>query len=187
MTGPRPGEPLTYPLAGLLREGSGAVRAYRVSGVTVDVGPDLQLADPIEWTVRVSRTNRGVIVHGRLGTAIASQCSRCLRDIEVPLSLEIEEEALPSIDMETGQPLDWPGESDVVRLTSAHELELDVVVREAIQLAEPIAPLCRPDCPGLCPDCGEDLADYPHVHEEEIDPRLEVLRAFRVDGNAGTH
>ena len=187
MTLSRPGEPLTYPLASLLREPPGATRLYPVAGVTIDVGPDLALADPIEGTIRVSRTNRGVLVHGRLDTAIAAQCSRCLRDIEVPLDLELEEEALPSIDIESGLALDWSAEPDALRLTSAHELDLEPVVREEIQLAEPIAALCRDDCPGLCVVCGADLSITPHLHEEEVDSRLEVLRAFRVDGDAGTH
>ncbi len=187
MTTSRPGEPLTYPLAGPLRESPGAFRLYPVAGVTVDLGPDLRLADPIEGTIRVSRTNRGVLVHGRLATAIAAQCSRCLRDIEVPLDLEIDEEALPSIDLESGQPLDWSGEPDALRLNDAHELELETVVVEAVQLAEPIAPLCREDCPGLCVVCGADLSLGPHRHEDEMDSRLEALRAFRIDGDAGTH
>ncbi len=187
MTVSRPGEPLTYPLSGLLRELPGAIRLYPVAGVTVDLGPDLTLADPIEGTIRVSRTNRGVLVHGRLETAIATQCSRCLRDIEVPLDLEIDEEALPSIDIESGQPIVWSGEPDALRLTAAHELELETVVVEAIQLAEPIAPLCREECPGLCVVCGADLSLGAHHHEEDVDPRLEALRAFRIDGDAGTH
>ena len=181
------GEPLTYPLAGLLREPSGTVRLYPVAGVTIDVGPDLLLADPIEGTVRITRTNRGVLVHGHLDTALASQCSRCLKDIEVPLELEFDEEALPSIDVETGQPVNASAEPDVLRLNGHHELELEPVVRESIQLAEPIAPLCREDCPGLCAVCGEELTGAPHEHEEDLDPRLEALRAFMVDSEAGSH
>jgi uncharacterized protein len=187
MTTSHPGEPLTYPLSALLRELPGATRLYPVAGVTIDLGPDLELADPIEGTIRASRTNRGVLVNGRLDTAIASQCSRCLKDIEVPLELEIEEEALPSIDIQSGQQLDWSSEPDALRLNAAHELELEPVVREAIQLAEPIAPLCREDCPGLCVVCGAELESGPHRHEEDVDPRMEALRAFRVDEDAGTH
>jgi uncharacterized protein len=187
MTAARPGDPLTWPVAGLLRESPGTSRVYPVAGVTIDVGEDLQLADPIEGTVRVTRTNRGLLVHARLSTALAEQCSRCLRDIEVPLELSIDEEALPIIDIDTGAPVDTTAEPDVLRLTAAHELDLEPTVREAIQLAEPIAPLCREDCPGLCEVCGLDLAEQPHQHETEIDPRLEGLRAFTVDGDVRTH
>ncbi len=187
MTPTPAGEPLTYPLAGLLREAPGTARLYDVASVTIDVGPDIELADPIEGTIRVSRTNRGVLVDGNLETAIAAECSRCLQAIEVPLHLEIDEEALPSVNLDNGQAMEWPGEADVLRLTGAHVLELESVVREAIQLSEPIAPLCREDCPGLCSVCGEDLSARPHVHDEDLDPRLEALRAFRVDAGGGTH
>jgi uncharacterized protein len=174
-------DPLTWPLAGLLAEPPGAARTYPLAGVTIPLDDELRLADPIEGSVTVRRTNRGVLVTGRLRTSLAESCSRCLRDIDVPLTLDIDEEVLPSIDIATGQVIDTSAEPDVVRLTRHHELELEPIVREAISLAEPIAPLCRPDCPGLCPTCGLELGSGPHDHvEAEVDPRLEALRAFRV-------
>jgi uncharacterized protein len=70
----------------------------------------------------------------------------------------------------------------VARLTGHHELELGPLVAEAIALAEPIAPLCEDACPGLCPTCGERLGPGHDAHPDDaIDPRLEALRAFRVD------
>ena len=82
----------------------------------------------------------------------------------MPLTLDIDEEVLPSIDIATGKVLDESAEPDVLRLTAHHDLELEPIVREAISLAEPIAPLCRPDCPGLCPTCGLELGSGPHDH-----------------------
>jgi uncharacterized protein len=132
--------------------------------------------------VRLTRTNRGLLVHGRLTTAIAQTCSRCLRDIEWPVELELDEEALPTLDLATGQPLDVDEEPDALRLTGHHELDLEEEVRDGILLAEPIAPLCREDCPGLCIVCGQELASGPHDHpEEDLDPRLEALRGFKDD------
>ncbi len=176
------GNALTYNVAGLLAEPVGSSRTYGIAGVVLDLGPDLAQADPVEGSVRVARTNRGVLVSGRFTTSLAETCSRCLREIEVPLSLSLVEEVLPSIDIVSGTPLDTTSEPDLPRLTDHHELELEPLIREAIQLAEPIAPLCRPDCPGLCIVCGEELAGGAHDHgDEPIDPRLEALRAFRVD------
>jgi uncharacterized protein len=121
-----------------------------------------------------------------MATAIAQTCSRCLRELEWPVEIEIEEEALPSIDMVSGLPVDVESEPDAFRLTDHHELELEGEVREAVQLAEPIAPLCREDCPGLCIECGQELAGGPHDHVTvEIDPRLEVLRGFAADPDRG--
>jgi uncharacterized protein len=183
VTGQGVGEPLTWNVAGLLAEPPGATRDYHVAGVTIDLGDDLRQADPIEGDVRLSRTNRGLLVQADLRTSLDAECSRCLRAIEVPVEIRIDEEALPSLDIVTGQPVDQSEEPDALRLTDHHELELETPVREAIQLAEPIAPLCEPDCPGLCTVCGERLTGGPHQHDEtDIDPRLEALRAFKVDG-----
>ena len=86
-----------------------------------------------------------------------------------------------------GASVDTSDEPEALRLTDHHELDLEPLIRDAIQLAEPIAPVCRPDCPGLCEVCGADLSEPGHVaHEAPIDPRLEVLRAFAVDGSTET-
>jgi len=181
------GAELTYPLAALLAEPAGSRRDYAIEAVRVDLGDDLELATPIDGRVRFSRTNRGVLITGSIETALALSCSRCLRPIELPLRATLNEEALPAIDLASGRPLDPAIEPEIVRLTDHHEAQLEPIVREAIQLLEPIAPLCRPDCPGLCVVCGERLDEGSHEHDEPlVDPRLEALRAFRVDGEAET-
>jgi uncharacterized protein len=170
-----------------MQEPAGTTRSYPVSGVMIDPGAGLRLADPIEGQVDLARTNRGLYVRARFTTALEAECSRCLRPIEVPLELEIEEEALPSIDIVTGQPVDTSAEPDVLRLNDHHELELEQAVREAIQLNEPIAAVCEENCPGLCPECGERM-EPGHGHgDAPIDPRLEALRGFKVDGPDQTH
>ena len=185
MTARQVSEPLTYNVAGLLAEPVGFTRDYVVAGVMLDLGEDLRQADPVEGAIHLARTNRGLLVRAEIKTSLDEECSRCLRAIEVPVDLHIEEEALPSIDFQTGLPLDTSAEPDALRLNEHHELELEPVVREAILLAEPIAPLCEPDCPGLCAVCGERLTNGPHDHpDDDIDPRLEALRSFRVDGES---
>jgi uncharacterized protein len=174
-----PGGQLTFNVARVLAEGHGATRSYPVAGVMLDLGDDVRQADPLEGTIHLTRTNRGLFVSGRLTTSLETACSRCLRSIEVPVTVEVDEEALPTIDPATGAPLDTSAEPDILRLTDHHELELGDTIREAVWLAEPIAPLCRPDCPGLCPECGLELASGPHDHPTaDIDPRLEALRDF---------
>ena len=180
MTGP---SPLVYPLAGLLAEPPGERRIFPIHGATIPLPDELRLAEPIEGRVEIARTNRGVVVDARLATAIDAACARCLRDIEVPISVRIEEEVLPSVELTSGLPIDTSAEPDVSRLTDHHELDLAKLVGEAISLEEPIAPLCEADCPGLCPTCGERLGLGHAGHPaDDVDPRLEVLRGFRVDG-----
>jgi uncharacterized protein len=137
--------------------------------------------------LHLARTNRGLLVDADAAAALALECARCLRDIVFPVTIELETEALPSIDLQTGSRVPLAPEDadeDVILLTDHHELDLEQSIREALLLAEPIAPLCRPDCPGLCVTCGLPLDDGVHDHpDEEIDPRLEALKAFRPAGD----
>ncbi len=184
MTLPASDAPFLWNVAGLLGERPGVERAHQVDGAAIDLGDDLRLAEPIAGRVRLARTNRGILAGADLHAALALECSRCLREIALPVDVELQEEYLPSIDLATGHPLAGLDEPDVLRLTDHHELDLETPVREAIQLAEPIAPLCRPDCPGLCIVCGGRLDEGVHDHpDDDIDPRLEALRGFRLDGD----
>ena len=184
-THPAAEAPLVWNVAGLLGESMGAVREYAVSGVAVDGGEDFTLAAPINGRVHLGRTNRGLLVDADFVTALATECARCLRPITVSLPFEIHDEALPGIDIHSGRALPIAAvddEAGVIHLTDHHELDLEQPIREAILLAIPIAPLDREDCPGLCIVCGLPLDEGGHDHPvDEIDPRLEALRAFQPD------
>lgn len=182
----RHGDPLTLAVSGLMGEPPGTVRDYVLDDVPVDSGDDLRLAGPVSGQVRLSRTNRGLVLDGRFRTAISGECARCLRPLATPVDLQLDEEVLPSIDIASGLPVppEEAADPESPRLTDHHELELRPLILEAISLAEPIAPLCEPGCPGLCPECGERMEAGHAAHEAPIDPRLEVLRAFRVDGES---
>lgn len=171
---------LSWNVAGLLADGVGAARTYDVRDASIDLPEGLELAEPLDGQVRLSRTNRGILVDARLATSLAGECARCLRPLTTPIDIELEEEYLPSIDLTSGRPVDTETEPEALRLTDHHELDLEPSVRDAISLAEPIAPLDRPDCPGLCVVCGLPLDEGEHDHpDDDIDPRLEALKAFR--------
>ena len=172
--------PFVWNVAGLLGDAVGADRSYDVTDATIELPDELTLAEPISGHVRLIHTNRGVLGQARLRTALATECVRCLRPTTVPLDLTIEDEFLPSIDLATGKVVPADEEPEALRLTDHHELDLEPSVWDAISLAEPIAPLDRPDCPGLCPTCGLPFDEGSHDHpDDDIDPRLEALRGFR--------
>jgi DUF177 domain-containing protein len=173
---------LSWNVAGLLGDDPGADRIHAVADVEIDLGAELRLARPIGGRVRLVRTNRGILASADLATALDLECSRCLRPVVFPVEIHLQEEFLPALDITTGRPLPTDDEPDVARLSEHHELDLEPAVRDAILLAEPIAPLCAPDCPGLCIVCGLRLDEGTHDHpEDDIDPRMEALRAFRED------
>jgi uncharacterized protein len=177
-----PADALVVNVAGLLGEPPGSHRDVAVGGVRLELGDDLRQAAPLELRARIARTNRGVVVTGSVLTSLADTCGRCLVALELPVEAAIDEEVLPSIELQSGTAVDTAAEPGVFRLSDHHELDLEPLAREAVQLAAPIAPVCRPDCRGLCPDCGADLNTGPHEHgEAPIDPRLERLLDFHVD------
>ncbi len=176
--------PLTWNVAGLLAEDPGASREFDISDVTIPLDDGPELARPISGHVRLRRTNRGIIADARLQAGLRTECSRCLRPMEVPVDLVIEEEFLPALDLSTGKPLPADAEPDVARLTDHHEVDLEPLVRDELVLAEPIAPLHSPDCAGLCIECGLPLDEGTHDHPtDDIDPRFEALRGFTAEND----
>ena len=171
----------SYNVASLLQAAPGAVENHPLAIPELEVADDIHLVAPIEGEVKLSHTGRSILARGELSTAIEGYCGRCLRAVVTPLEVRFEEEALPSIDIDTGLPLDQTAEPDALRLDDHHELDLAIPIREAISLAEPIIVLCRPDCRGLCPDCGLDMNDNPsHSHiEDAVDPRLAALAEWQ--------
>jgi len=166
---------LAINVAGLLGSTPGTSRRYPVADLRLDLGDDLLQAETIVGSVRLTRTNRGLFVDGLLATALVERCGRCLTPVTAPVEVELREEALPTVDLGTGQLVEQPGEADVLRIDEHHVLDLEPAVRDAISLAEPMRILCRDACAGLCPNCGRDLNLEPHRHEHEPDPRLAPL------------
>jgi DUF177 domain-containing protein len=174
--------PFVFNVAGLLGDAVGADRTYDIADVRIELPDELVLSAPIAGHVRLERENRGILATARLTTALAGECARCLRPVSTPIEIALDEEYLPTIDLATGKPLATDEEPEALRLTDHHEVDLEPSVRDAISLAEPIAPLDRPDCPGLCIVCGLPLDEGTHDHpDDDIDPRLEALRAFQPD------
>lgn len=174
-------------VAGLLHETPGATRDVRLRDHYVSLGPDVELAGPLDADLRFHRTNRGVLVRGRVRAPLRRTCARCTDPYVEEVSVDVEEEFLPSLDPVTGQPvrLEADADGDVYRIDDHHEIRLDTVLRDELALTEPMVPLCRPDCPGLCAECGERLDRGNHTHGgPEIDPRLAGLAALLPDDEA---
>ena len=173
-----------FNVAGLLREPAGASRLVRLRDHYVTLGPDVELAGPIDLDLQLLRTNRGIFARGNVSASLRRICSRCADPFVDEGTVAIAEEYVPSVDLETGAPLSIAEHDErALSITAQHEIELDPVLHDEFALTEPMHPLCRPDCPGLCPECGERLEAGHRVHAEaETDPRLAPLaRLLRGD------
>ncbi len=68
---------------------------------------------------------------------------------------------------------------------TGNDLDLEPMARDAVLLELPLAPLCAPDCRGLCPQCGanRNLGDCECAPAR--DPRWSALDALRGAGDGG--
>jgi uncharacterized protein len=118
----------------------------------------------------VTRATTGTVFTLGFETRLHGPCYRCLGDavLEVPIHVREYQATTP--------------EDDEMRTPylEGENLDLSAWARDAVALALPDKILCRPDCAGLCPDCGKNLNEEPHVHEEEhADVRWAALQELR--------
>jgi uncharacterized protein len=132
----------------------------------------------LDGTVEVIRTNKGLLVRVQAAGQGQGQCARCLRELHYPLRLQFEEEFLPVADVFTGAPLRIPAGADNFLIGADFVLDLQEPLRQYALMAEPLNPLCRPDCRGLCPQCGSDRNRGPCSCPPSGDSRWEALRAL---------
>jgi uncharacterized protein len=119
----------------------------------------------------VTRATSGDVLRLRFATRLHGPCMRCLRDA----ALDVEVDAREYHDSAADAPEEL--RSDYV---SDGMVDLTRWARDAVAEGLPDRILCRPDCAGLCPECGKDLNDEPHAHEEQqADPRWAALEELR--------
>jgi uncharacterized protein len=175
----------SFNVAGLLHEPSGTTREARLKDHYVTLGPDVELAGPLNADLRFQRTNRGILVRGEVDASLRRTCSRCTDPYVEEVRVQLDEEFLPSLDPSTGAPVAADNDLDTTpRIDGHNEIELDRVLHDELSLTEPMHPLCRIDCPGLCAACGQKLDVGEHGHEaDEVDPRLASLAALLGDSD----
>jgi uncharacterized protein len=103
----------------------------------------------VHGTLKLTRTNRSILVQGQLETSVNINCARCLEIYLCPLKLNIEEEYFPITDVNSGIPLPLPEEAEPFMIDEHLILDLNEAIRQYTLLAIPMKPLCRPDCPGI--------------------------------------
>ncbi|HEY6425327.1 MAG TPA: YceD family protein [Pseudonocardiaceae bacterium] len=154
----------------------GAMRAYhRDVPVPAWLGLDVigvPEGHEVALDVRLESVMEGVLVSGTASAPVAGQCARCLDPVADRLEVGLTELfAYP--DTATDATTD-PGE--VSRVVD-DLIDLEPVVRDAMLLALPLAPLCGQDCPGLCPECGGKRAELGADHRHEtMAPRWAALK-----------
>jgi uncharacterized protein len=137
-------------------------------------GQGYETDGPADVRLDVSRTTTGHALRLRFAIRLTGPCVRCLTEASHPIEIDARE-------------VDQPGTADE-ELRSPYvsdgNLDLERWANDAIVLELPSQPLCREDCAGLCPVCGESLNDADpeaHRHESGGDPRMAKLRDLKLE------
>jgi uncharacterized protein len=170
---------MRYNVAQLLKGPTGQRRHFELHENIEQLDPELTPVAPVTGSVTLTRTSQGILATGRLQTRLRVECSRCLEPYDADVELDLEEEFHPTV-MIDDAPLDPIPKEDrdqALDIDAHHNLDLSEVVRQGLLLALPMELLCRPDCLGLCPNCGgnRNLGEC-RCEPEPADPRWLALQ-----------
>ncbi|QLL09158.1 YceD family protein [Mycobacterium vicinigordonae] len=168
--------PMAIDIARLGRRPGGMVLVRQTVDSPVRIGLELiaiQSGAPVDLDLRLESVSEGVLVTGTVTAPTAGECSRCLSPIEGRVQVDLTELfAYPDSATEATT------EEDEVGHVVDHMIDLEQPIIDAVGLELPFSPVCSPDCPGLCPQCGVSLAAEPGHHHDQIDPRWAKLAAM---------
>ncbi|HVE19998.1 MAG TPA: DUF177 domain-containing protein [Ilumatobacteraceae bacterium] len=134
------------------------------------VDPKFDPSSTVEVSLRLESLTDGIVVDGQLRAPWSDSCRRCLAPASGDVVCEVHELYQHVV-------VD-PDAFEIV----GDQIDLARMIRENILLDAPIAPLCRPDCAGLCPTCGIDLnTDSCDCISATIDPRWDALSQLKAN------
>lgn len=137
----------------------------------------VQEGSPIDVDLTLESVVEGIWVSGTADVEVTAECSRCLEPIAWNESVALEQMfRYPPTDAR-GSIIETDDDDADTPLVVDETIDLEGPLRDAVVLALPIAPLCSPDCRGLCPECGERIDDAPHDHPVK-DPRWAALESL---------
>lgn len=124
----------------------------------------------VDLDIRMEAVVQGVLITGRIAGKAVGECVRCLDPVTIPLDLYFQE--LFTYEPETrgksrDKEIDLEDEEDPLPQLIEELADLEPTLVDVVVPNLPYQPHCRPDCPGLCPECGESLAKDP-IHQHAV-------------------
>jgi len=111
----------------------------------------LILTKPVNVKLHLVNTGESVLLDGTLQAIAELECSRCLKKIEFPISIEVSEEyskAPPPSEARRGKGIELKEEDFVYPIGADNTLDLGEIIRQNLLLALPLKPLCSKECAG---------------------------------------
>jgi uncharacterized protein len=169
----RPTSPMTLDITRLGRRPGAMVTLRNTVPSPARIGLAMIAIDqgaPVELDLQVQSVSEGVLVTGTVAAPTVGECSRCLTEVTGRVQVELTELfAYPDSTTEATT------EEDEVGHVVDDTIDLEQCIVDAVGLELPFSPVCSPDCPGLCPECGVSLAAEPGHQHDLIDPRWAKL------------
>lgn len=138
---------------------------------------EVKLAENTSFKGQIYKDDRKTHLTGHIGTKIATACVRCLEPVSKSFEIDFEDIFVDAADEPKQDELEVAAGDLDESLVIGGSIDLAEVVREQIILATDEPVLCREDCNGLCPKCGQNLNLIDcKCASDEIDPRWAALK-----------
>ncbi len=142
-----------------------------LEGLTVELAT---LRGPVHGELLLESVVEGILTSGTLTGSMRLRCARCLAELDEAFAIEMQELFATE-----------PGaDDDMYTVTPEGFLEPEAVLRDVVGVELPFAPLCRPDCLGLCSVCGENRNLGGCPGHDETDPRWAALESLLLEPTA---
>lgn len=144
-------------------------------------GTGVRSAGNVTGRLELTHGGSAISARGWLRVPVGLVCDRCLVDYETVLELDVNEEcALVELDVPEAA-LIAAGQAGQIPILNDDEVDLSELVRQLVAMSLPTRALCRPDCAGLCAQCGHDLNAGPcRCQEPGADPRWAGLGKLKL-------
>ena len=156
---PNPRKPLRLNVGFIVSSDVGASHEFPFDFDKLKVADDLTLHQFL-GSAQISRTPQGLLVTGQFESALKVECVRCLCEFETAIRWDMTEMFAFNEKSVTDSGLILPEDA---------QIDLAPLIRDYALTEIPISPVCKPDCKGLCPECGQDLNKKDCGHRAEAD------------------
>ncbi len=145
------------------------------------------LPEGLDFDLMLTNAGEGILATGIVRGQVVGTCDRCLDRAEFDLAAEVDEYFLFHAPSETASLGEGEDDVDFSLVGADHTIDLSEALEAALLMETPFVVLCRPDCQGLCPVCGENLNERDCGHAAQIEEeRMEAspfaaLRKLKLD------
>ncbi len=148
---------------------------------------DFALPEGLDYDLMLTNAGEGILATGMVRGHVVGTCDRCLDPAAFDLAAEVDEYFLFKAPSETSSLGDGEDDVDFALVGSDHTIDLTEALEAAVLMDTPFVVLCREDCKGLCPVCGQNLNEADCGHAAQIEEErlasspFAALRGLKLD------